>query len=178
MRIPGRWTAENLAALGLLCVSFACVAVTGARALSPASLPESVAPEAPPAPPSSFHRDRSPASLEKLNRLVLASVAHNPFRADRARASGRYGARPGAEELTPELGQAPAESVPVLRVLGVAVQGRNGGLAAVEVEGSPPRILRVGDEIAGFRLVFLSATEVRLESPDTTLVFPLASPIP
>ena len=178
MSIPGRWTAENLAALGLLCVSLACVVVTGARVLTSASLPESIVPEAPSAPTLDSHRDRPPASLEKVNQLVLTSVAHNPFRADRTRASGRYGAQPGAEELTPELGQAPVEAVPVLRVLGVAVQGQNGGLAAVEVEGSSPRILRIGDEIAGFRLVSLSATEVRLESPDTTLVFPLASPIP
>jgi len=68
-------------------------------------------------------------------------------------------------------------SVPPLRVLGVAVLADGRGVAAVELPGEPPRLVRVGEEFAGFRLISLLPGEARLESKDTTLVLRLPSPL-
>jgi hypothetical protein len=115
------------------------------------------------------------SDASKSDRLILAAVARDPFRPDRTRPPDRYRVPGRSEPVAAESVSVP--SVPPLRVLGVAVLADGRGVAAVELPGEPPRLVRVGEEFAGFRLISLLPGEARLESKDTTLVLRLPSPL-
>ncbi|HEX2092399.1 MAG TPA: hypothetical protein VHG28_08355 [Longimicrobiaceae bacterium] len=191
MRPPRDWTLQNGAALALLLTS-ALAAAGVAQGETTAHLPDAspptvrreervgiAAPSAPAADPGALHR------------LVLRTVARNPFRADRSRPAGRYrlpGTGVPAPALTPPSAGAagvqpsaappPRAPLPHFRLLGVAALAGGRGIAAIQVSGSTPRVVNVGDSIAGFRLVAVSSTEARLAGPDTTLLIRSSQPAP
>jgi hypothetical protein len=193
MRPLRDWSAGNAAALVVLA---ACIATAGAVAQREVSagLPDPAASGTPAhrtvggAPAL---RPAHPRDAAALNRLVLETVARNPFRAERSRPAGRYllpgseapaglataAASPGvAVQLPPPPPSRPP--VPQFRLVGTAALGGGRGLAAIEVPGAPPRVVNVGESISGFRLESVSPTEARLRGADTTLVIRSSSPTP
>lgn len=175
MRVPVGWSRQSIAALGALVLA-AGAAVHGAgraftseplpdRILTPRTLPEPPQPELEPQ-----HR---PGGAP--DRMILAAVVRDPFRVDRSRPPDRYRLPATSGQLAAEVVPEPVS--PIMRVVGVAALGDGRGLAAVEVAGERPRLVRIGEEFAGLRLVSLSPGEARLESKDTTLVLRLPSPL-
>lgn len=176
------WSRANLIALFSLVVALSLAVAAGRRPLSAGLPPEPRLPTAKSTAPAGSDptRVRLVSDAAALDRLVLRTVARNPFRPDRARDGGRLRFA-GAEGTAPQ-GQAalapavvpvsPAvrEPIPQFRVVGLVAMGEGKGLVALELPGAPPRLLNVGDVLAGFRVVSVSSSEARLRGQDTTLV--------
>jgi hypothetical protein len=164
MRLFAGWTTANRAALGLLVASAALCAseAAGARRLEP--LPTSA-------------RAAKPVPMPRISRrgggsdaAVLAAVSRDPFRADRRRSPPRLtvGApiQAPAAAYVPAAAPSPAAS---FRLLGtVATPG--GGLAVVAGMDGQGRVLRVGQALAGYRLVRVGPGTATLTGEDTTVV--------
>jgi hypothetical protein len=158
------WTTANRAALALLLASATLCAAeaAGARRLEP--LPSSV-------------RAATPKPMPRIvvgggggDGAVLAAVARDPFRADRRRPPGRLPAPgtpvPAAPAHTPAAAPSPAM---MLRLMGTVVLP-NGGLAVVAGADGEGRILRVGQEMAGYKLVRVGPGTATMAGGDTTVV--------
>lgn len=139
-------------------------------------------------PPAVDAAARAPAGRttderQRLAALVSAVIARDPFRT-RGMLAGAAPPRSGPVPLEtdaepraePEVVTPLREPVPSLRVLGLVVLGDGRGMAALEAQGAPSKLVSVGDEFAGFRLRSVSATEARLERRDTSLVLRLQTP--
>lgn len=113
----------------------------------------------------------------ELVRLVLRTVARNPFRPDRSRAPTRYRLPTNGDAGKGASDRQPMPPPPPLRIVGLARRVGGGGLAALALPDGQSRLLSIGDEFAGLRLTSIAAGEVRLEGYDTVLVLRLASPI-
>jgi len=164
MRLFAGWTTANRAALGLLVASAAlCVSeAAGARRLEP--LPTSARPAKPVPMPRIAQRGGG------SDAAVLAAVSRDPFRADRRRSPPRLtvGTPIQAPEAAyvPPAGPSPAAS---FRLLGtVMIPG--GGLAVVSGVDGQGRVLRVGQSLAGYRLVRVGPGTATLTGADTTVV--------
>lgn len=176
-----RWDGPSRIALGAVFAATALVLYVERRAA--ADLPSFAlrSPvEASISPPPLMLRVDSHA--KRSSRRVLRAVDRDPFRAERRRPPGRY-QLPGMEPQLPATQVSeeaepppPSEPLPPMRVLAIAVLGGGQGLAAVEVEGNPPRVLRIGDEIQGFRLISIAPGEVHIQGPDTAFVLQLPTP--
>ena len=116
------------------------------------------------------------AQSEELGRIVSRAVDRNPFRPDRSRPDSRFGEEEASFEHIEEAFNEFYTPEPQVRLLGLAAAGLHGGLAAVEIAGLGQRILRVGEELGGYRLLSVSATEARLSGRDSVLVLRLSSP--
>jgi hypothetical protein len=111
--------------------------------------------------------------LPHLDGLVLASVSRNPFNPGRARGAGRYrtaaAAALAAATASPPLPPAPPPMPPPLDVAivlrGIATDSRGRTLAAVEIAGQN-RLMRVGEEFAGHRLIDARSGTARLQGPN------------
>ena len=191
MRRVRDWTAHNVAALAGL-VASGLLAAGVAQGEVAARLPD--------APPAAFS-PTGPAAAEapraagadpaRLHRLVLETVSRNLFRPERARPPGRY-RPPGASAPAPASGTTspgvatapvpqappPRPPLPQFRLVGTVALGGGKGLAAIQVSGTSPRVVNVGDSIAGFRLEAVAPTEARLRGADTSLVIRSSSPAP
>jgi hypothetical protein len=154
----------RLGTAAVLIAALACgVALADAWRLEP--LPKASAPvPVDPTPPAGPRGDRLSESL------VLTTIAQDPFRADRKRPPERY--RPPAERVAAAQPQRPELSG--LRLLGTAAVDPGGGLAAFQVPGQPPRVFRVGEEVAGFRLAKVGPGQATLTGRDTVIVLRLA----
>ncbi|MET0398233.1 MAG: hypothetical protein ABW277_15635 [Longimicrobiaceae bacterium] len=190
--IPRDWSAANAAALVLL---LSCAAIVGAVAqrevsAGPPGPAPAAAPARSPAAAAAAPRAAGARDAAALDRLVLETVARNPFRAERSRGAGRF-RLPGSEAPAGPPGAATAPAAvqlpppppprlptPQFRLVGTAVLGGGGGLAAIEVPGAPPRVVNVGESISGFRLESVTPVEARLRGADTTLVIRSSSPTP
>lgn len=190
MRAMRDWTVGNRAALVLFlasCAVGACVALRAAGVRTPGEPSSSRAGEVPaaaaeaPVDPGATRPDPV-----VLNGLVLETVTRNPFRAERSRSAGRFrlpgtGAPP-APDAAPVVETAPPPPMrpplPDFRLVGTVSLDGGKGLAAIQVSGAPPRVVNVGDSVAGFRLESVTPTEVRLRGQDTTLVIRSSSPVP
>ena len=108
-------------------------------------------------------RPARPASLDSLARFV---VGVDPFRLSRRPALVQYDPLRAQEQLAP-----PAPK-PVLQLAGIVWEGGTDPVAVVE--GLPgtdgPRVVRVGDVVAGLRVQRISRDNVRIEGADTTWV--------
>lgn len=140
------------------CAMVAGLSITDAVRLDP--LPAAVEPRIP------FVESDSGVSAPHPDTYL--ALQQHPFRVDRHPADSRY-QRPGNEPV------AAASSVPVpeFRLVGVAVRPGSPGLAAVVSGRESPRILRVGQELAEFRLTHVSRTGVRLVGQDTAITLAL-----
>jgi hypothetical protein len=110
-----------------------------------------------------------PRAAAGSDAAILAAVAKDPFRPERSRPAGRY--RMPGEAVPPPMAAAPvAPPAPVwnLRLLGT-VALPSGGIAAIAGQTGESRVVRVGQEIDGFKLVRVTPGKARLEGNDTTL---------
>lgn len=167
MSFPAGWTAGNraaaaaLAGAALLCV----LAFLGARRVEP--LP--AAPAARRTAEMPVVAARKPAASDAQ---ILAAVARDPFRPDRKRPPGRYrmpGEAPPPQEQ-PANAFVPPPPPPALRLTGTVVLADGRGLAALAGQSGESRIVRVGEEMDGFRVVRVTNGSATISNGDTTLV--------
>jgi hypothetical protein len=158
------WTWHNWASLAVLAMSCAWAVMAAGATAAPLSGTPSAAPT--PASASADAEVEARSDAEELDRLVLASVARDPFRSDRARASGRYrtpgevlraAAAPPAGSMPPPPPLAPMAAI---RLHGMATDGAGGVLLAVEINGAT-RLMHVGEEFAGQKLLAVSRGAAR-----------------
>lgn len=104
-----------------------------------------------------------PAPLDSMARVV---VDMDPFRLSHRPASIQYDPLTAQEQLAP-----PAPK-PVLQLAGIVWEGGADPIAVIE--GLPgtdgPRVVRVGDVVAGLRVQRITRDNVRIVSADTTWV--------
>ncbi len=101
--------------------------------------------------------------------IVFAAVALNPFRAERTRPAVRY-QLPGDRVPERRAAAVRRQRLPIISLLGIAVLSDGEALAALQVRGRPPRILRVGETIEGLQLVGVDSVAATLTGSDTTIV--------
>ena len=161
----GEWTAANHVALAALAASalLCAAAVAEARRVDP--LPGDVPAARPATMPQVAARRASSGDAR-----VLAAVARDPFRADRRRPPGRY-RMPGEPAPSPGPVYAPAAPPPpAFTLVGTVVLANGRGLAAVAGAGGTSRLLRVGEEMDGFRVLRVGNGTAALSNGDTTLL--------
>jgi hypothetical protein len=66
----------------------------------------------------------------------------------------------------------------MIAVVAIAAGPEGKGLAALQVEGRPPRVYRVGDKVREYRLVSVVPGEARLSGADTVLVLRIGGHTP
>jgi len=167
MMPPARWITLSRAALAALVVSagLAVAAAAGWRETQPlprAPLARGVRPM--PALPA--------ARRYGGDEVVLAAVARDPFRADRRRPPGRYRLPGEAPAMDAQAVAAAAPPPPtyVYRLMGTVVLADGGGLAALSGPTGEGKVVRVGQQIDGFRLARVTPGSATLSGHDTTLV--------
>ena len=168
MTFLARWTPANRAALAALAASMLLCALALAGARRVAALPEAADPR-PPAPMPAVAARAEAAS----DAQILSAVARDPFRPDRRRPPGRY--RPPGEAPAPEAQASydftpPPAPLPALSLVGTVVLADGRGLAALAGQGGESRIVRVGEEMDGFRVVRVTSGTATLSNGDTTIV--------
>ncbi len=163
-----RWGRRSLVMLGVLVA--AIILCTGA-ALEAAWLD-------PVYPPAQLIRDWSVNATSPLERsaipltVVASGVSKDPFRPDRNRPPSRY-RLPGDRTADVRARASVPPSLARTRLLGTAVRPGRPGLAAFQVPGRQPRMLRVGQLLEGFELASVERGIATLVGPDTTLVLRL-----
>lgn len=164
-----RWGRRNWVMLGVLVA--AIILWTGA-ALEAAWLD-------PVFPPAELDRDwyvnaTSPLERSAIPLTVVASgVSKDPFRPDRKRPPNRY-RLPGDRSAGLQARASVPPSLARMRLLGTAVMPGRPDLAAFQVPGRQPRMLRVGQLLEGFELASVERGTATLVGPDTTLVLRLS----
>jgi hypothetical protein len=120
-----------------------------------------------PAPPQDEMAAAADRSLT-MDALLLA-VENDPFEAERRRPASRY-RLPGNVEPPPP---PPPPPLPDFRVAGTAVTP-SGGFAIVHIGDAPPRVLEVGEYLAGFRLQHVAAESITMtnDEREVTLLVP------
>lgn len=117
------------------------------------------------------------SDMIELNRLVLRSVARDPFRPDRARSMGRYRtpaqaaaaaamaatAPPPGPSMMPEFRPPPPPQATIV-LRGVAADGKGRAIVAVDINGQS-RLMRVGEEFEGHRLLSAGQGEAQFRGP-------------
>jgi hypothetical protein len=170
MRLLDGWTPANRAALAVLAASaLVCAsAANGARRIAP--VPERPAPREAAAMPQVEARAATASDAQ-----ILRAVSRDPFRPDRRRPPGRYrmpGAEPAIDD-TPQFDYSmspPPAAVPALTLVGTVVLADGAGLAALSAQGGESRVVRVGEQMDGFRVVRVTNGSATLTNGDTTLV--------
>lgn len=105
-------------------------------------------------------------AFDSLSEAVSRSIARNPFRPDRRPARARYGRVEMVPSAELPLDDHPAETEPSFRIVGVAVSAdASGSVLAVRFPNGGSRVVRVGEEVEGLRLVELSLEMARFEGP-------------
>lgn len=161
MKSITNWSVIDLASVALLAISGAAAFVSVLAAIRVDPLP------APMAASLSFSALLE-QELETSTVDLDAAVRLNPFRPDRKSSVQRY--RSPEAEPEPEADRRP---LPEFHLLGVATRPGAPGLAAVALAGEQPRVVRVGQEVADFRLTQVGRASARLVGPDTTIVLRL-----
>lgn len=161
-----RWGRRNRVMLGVLVAVI--ILCTGA-ALEAAWLD-------PVYPPAELGRDWSVTATSPVERsaitVVALGVSKDPFRPDRKRPPSRY-RLPGDRTADVRARASVPPSLARTRLLGTAVGPGRLGLAAFQVPGRQPRMLRVGQLLEGFELASVERGIATLVGPDTTLVLRL-----
>lgn len=143
MRLRRAWTSR--ASLAATCLAAALWAF--AAALVRAVLVE-------PLPEASRHRPGSLTEVEVHRRdslpvqVIARAVSRDLFRADRRPPATRFRMpgedAPGVEKPSAESGE--------LKLIGTAVLGNGGGFAMCQAGVAAPRVVRVGESLAGYTL--------------------------
>lgn len=127
-------------------------------------------------PPAELDRDWSVNATSPVERsaitVVASGVSKDPFRPDRKRPPSRY-RLPGDRTANFQARASVPPSLTRIRLLGTAVVSGRPGLAAFQVPGRQPRMLRVGQLLEGFELASVERGIATLVGPDTTLVLRL-----
>ncbi|MDH3291124.1 MAG: hypothetical protein OEO20_04075 [Gemmatimonadota bacterium] len=163
-----RWGVSAQIALAAVVLSIVLAAVAAVAAVRVEPQPVVTVGD----PPESLETavpERRQAAPESV---VFAAVARDPFRAERTRPAVRY-QLPG--DRLPEMRAAagPRQRLPIISLVGIAVLSDGKGIAALQVRGRPPRIMRVGDTIEGLELVGIDSVAATLTGSDTTIVLRL-----
>ena len=107
--------------------------------------------------------------------VVVDIVARNPFRERRRSADDISEKTVDTNASTPPAAP-PRQPVPQFRLSGV-ISSADASLAAIEIQGAGvAHLLHVGDVIAGFRVMSVTSTGVRLMRADTTVILKLQTP--
>lgn len=162
------WTPIELTSLGLCVAALSWAALCGLQAARLSPLPD----PGPRPPRSSLEAPAlavSPSDAGPPTPAILAAIHRNPMRPDRRRADGRYGTRTIPEQATEA---APPRPVPAFRVVGVVRSPGGRDLAAIAWDRSPSQLVRLGEEVQGFRLNRVAADSVYLAREDTALGLP------
>jgi hypothetical protein len=159
---PARTLVAAAAAFAVALLLFAGVVV---RALAPA------APVTGPGPGEAAEPQSEATAADRsltMDALLLA-VENDPFEAERRRPASRY-RLPGDVDPPPP---PPPPPLPDFRVAGTAVTP-GGGFAIVHVGDAPPRVLEVGEYLAGFRLQHVAAESITMANNEreVTLLVP------
>ena len=147
----------------LIAAAILLVAGLGLR-LAPTPLPRIEV--APLAVPGEAHRDGAPTNAPPVSRYD-AIIAANIFSPDRTPPAVRFS--------LPGRAVAPTKTdAPTLRVYGITV-GAEGAVALIDADPNVPgaEIYRVGDLVAGARLVAITDSSVTLAQPSGPLVLRL-----
>lgn len=101
---------------------------------------------------------------------VLAAVARDPFRADRQRPPSRY--LFPSERATAVARSSRVNAYSRLRLLGTVVVPGRRALAALQIQGQPPQLLHVGDQLEELelKLVSIEKGSATFAGTDTLLV--------
>lgn len=105
--------------------------------------------------------------------LILVALTKDPFRPDRQRPSERY-RMPGERDPS----AAAPSALGSLRLLGTAALPRGAGVAAFQAPGQPPRVVRVGQSVQGFKLKKVDRGIAVLQGPDSSIVLRLEPLVP
>lgn len=167
MNFLARWTPANRVALGVLGMSILVCALAFAGARRVAALPASPDPRPAPAMPDVAARPEGASDAQ-----ILSAVARDPFRPDRRRPPGRYRLPGEALPTEPQrtYDYTPPPAAPVMRLVGTVVLADGRGLAALAGEGGESRVVRVGEEMGGFRVLRVTSGTATLTDGDTTIV--------
>lgn len=166
MRLVFRdWTSIELMSLGLCLAGLSWTAVCGLQAARLSPLPEP-GPRAPGSALADTALITSPRDAGPATPAILAAIHRNPMRPDRRRADGRYGARATPEQAAPA---EPRRPVPAFRVVGVVRHPGGRDLAAIAWDRAPSQLVRLGEEVQGFRLNRVADDSVYLAREDTAV---------
>lgn len=162
------WTSIELTSLGLCIAALSWTAVCGLQAARLSPLPEP-GPHAPRPSLADTALGRSRSGARPATPAILAAIHRNPMRSDRRRAEGRYGTRAIPEQAAEA---APPGPVPAFRVVGIVRRPGGRDLAAIAWDRSPSQLVRLGEEVQGFRLNRVADDSVYLAREDTALSLP------
>lgn len=168
MSFLARWTPANRIALGALAASILLCALAFAGARRVAALPDPPDPRPAPTMPDVAARPEAASDAQ-----ILSAVARDPFRPDRRRPPGRYrlpGDAPPPEAQPTYDYTPPPPAPPTLSLVGTVVLEDGRGLAALAGQGGESRVVRVGEEMDGFRVVRVTSGTATLSNGDTTIV--------
>ncbi len=124
----------------------------------------------PPSPAHDSSRQAAGSASRIATESVAAIVSRDPFRIGRRPTLPAYDPQRLAEQL------APSPQKPTLSLVGVV----NGSEPSAVIEGLPgvegPRVLRVGDVVAGLQIKKITAGRVVIAGMDTTWVLEVREP--
>jgi hypothetical protein len=159
--------------VSLVGAALACVA---ALLVLGATLAGALSIEPAPAPPAAAADTEKVAAAAAAPRLsteaLLLAVEHDPFRADRQRSPERY-RMPGEEPPVEPEPPPPPPPPPPFRLIGTAVSP-TGSVAVIELESSS-RMLEIGEEMLGYRLIAVEPERATMESAEQRVDLPLTS---
>jgi len=165
----GRGPAAALLALLAAVLVCATAAVRAVR-VAPAPAPDGTA-AAPVAGPADA--GGSPAGADEA--AVRAAVRRDPFRPDRTAPPERY--RLPEERTSDGRPASPQASARAFHLVGTALLSDGRTLAAFRFgSGSPPRVVRPGATIQGFKLIRVEKGRAVLSGPDSAVVLTVSSP--
>jgi hypothetical protein len=104
-----------------------------------------------------------PADAALPYEALMLAADHDPFRADRQRAPQRY-LLPGESLPEPEPPPPGPPPPPPFRLVGTAVTP-GGGLAMLQLENTPPRMVAMGESLLGYTVARVSDEGAVLEGP-------------
>lgn len=165
----GRGPAAAL--LALIAATLVC-AVAAVRAIRVAPPP---APDGAGAAPASGPAGGYDTGARATGAAVRAAVRRDPFRPDRTAPPERY--RLPEERTSDGRPAAPQASARALHLVGTALLADGRTLAAFRLgSGSPPRVVRPGATIQGFKLIRVEKGRAVLSGPDSAVVLTVSSP--
>jgi hypothetical protein len=144
-------------------VATLATALSGALTRSPAGEPALVATAdaAVPAEPATSLEPSNPAAMvaQPLPLDVRGAAERAPFDPNRRAPRDRYRLPEEFVVEEPPPPPPPPPPAPEFRVLGT-IGGPGGGVAVIEVDGEPPRVVSVGDDVMGYSLASIGNRRV------------------